>query len=115
MDENDIKALVDETVQEAIKSYLTPKSEPASNIKNQPDKSIFNRSVQILDGKNIQTGQTNGTTIATTTTQKIGFYGKTTVRAGAISAPSGGATDDSQARAAINSIITALHNIGIIG
>jgi hypothetical protein len=115
MDENDIKALVDKTVQEALKTYLAPGSPLASNIKNQPDKSIFNRSVQILDGKNIQVGQTNGTTIATTTTQKIGFHGKASAQAGAISDPSGGSTVDSQARTAINSIITALHNIGIIG
>ena len=46
----------------------------------------------------------------------IGFYGVTKVtQAGAISNPSGGATIDSQARTAINSIILASHNIGIIG
>lgn len=47
-------------------------------------------------------------------TDKIGLYGATpVVQAAAITAPTGGATVDTQARSAISSIITALHNLGI--
>ena len=75
----------------------------------------FQRNIQIFDARNIQTGKTNGTTIATATDQKVGFHGSASAQAGAITAPSGGGTVDSQARAAINSIITALKNKGITG
>lgn len=40
----------------------------------QQDKFTFEKLVQFLDGRNIQTGITTGTKIATATTQKIGFY-----------------------------------------
>lgn len=79
------------------------------------DRYAFEKNIQILDGRNIQVAKGTGTTIATETTQKIGFYGKTTVQASAITPPSGGSTTDAQARTAIDSIITALHNFGIIG
>lgn len=48
--------------------------------------------------------------------RRFGFFGTApTAQAAAISTPSGGGTAgvDSSARTAINSIITALHNIGI--
>lgn len=45
---------------------------------------------------------------------KVGFYNKTPIaQHGAITSPSGGATIDSEARTAINSIITVIKNIGI--
>lgn len=45
---------------------------------------------------------------------KIGVYGVTSVvQASAISAPSGGATVDAEARTAINSLRTAIKNFGI--
>ncbi len=48
------------------------------------------------------------------TTGKVGFYNTTpVVKAGGISNPSGGATVDSEARTAINTILTAIRNIGI--
>ena len=76
---------------------------------------IFRKHIQLFDGINIQAGKTTGTIIGTETTQKIGFYGETpVVQAGAISAPTGGATIDAEARTAINSIRVALANIGII-
>lgn len=78
------------------------------------DKYTFQNHIQIFDKRNIQLGRTTGTKIGTATDQKIGLYGVTPViQAGAISAPTGG-TPDTQARTAINSLITALHNIGII-
>lgn len=75
---------------------------------------IFQKHLQLLDGRNIQLGKTNGTKIGTETTQKIGFFGKTpVVQISAISAPSGGSTIDTEARTAINSIRTALINLGL--
>jgi len=45
----------------------------------------------------------------------IGMYGQTpTVQASVINSPTGGSTQDSEARTAIDSIISALENIGII-
>lgn len=45
---------------------------------------------------------------------KVGLYGETPVtQAGAITAPTGGVTVDAEARTAINSIRTALTNIGV--
>lgn len=79
------------------------------------DRYIFHKTIQVLDGRNIQVGKTTGTKIGTEATQKVGFYGETpVVQAGAISTPSGGATVDAEARTAITSVITALRNIGII-
>ena len=40
---------------------------------------VFQKHIQLLDGRNIVIGTTTGTKIATETTQKIGFYGKTPV------------------------------------
>ena len=78
------------------------------------DRLTFEKNVQILDARNIQLGVTTGTKFGTATTQKIGFYNKTpVVQAGAISAPSGGATQDAEARTTINSIRTALTNLGL--
>ena len=39
------------------------------------DKYLFQRHIQMFDGRNIQTGRTTGTKIGTSTLQKIGFYG----------------------------------------
>lgn len=81
-------------------------------IKN--DKFIFSKLVQILDGRNIQLGRSNGTQIGTAADQKLGLYGVTpVVQATAIASPAGGATIDSQARSAIDLIRNALKNFGI--
>ena len=46
---------------------------------------------------------------------KVGFFGKTPILQGAtIADPSGGATVDSQARTAINSLIDRLQDLGLI-
>lgn len=79
------------------------------------DKFIFELPIQILDGRNIQTGKTTGTKIGTETAQLVGFYGVTPVDQGAtIADPAGGGTVDAQARTAINALIDRLQDIGII-
>ena len=77
-------------------------------------KTVYSANLQLLDGRNIQVGKTTGTSLGTETSQKIAVYGGTpVVQASAISAPSGGGTQDAEARTAINSIRTALQNFGI--
>lgn len=98
MKEDDVKRIIKEELSNLIKS----------------DRYTIHKLIQMLDGRNFQFGLTTGTKIGTATTQKIGLYGVTpVVQAGAISAPTGGGTIDSEARTAINSIRTALTNIGI--
>ncbi len=76
---------------------------------------VFSKHLQLLDGRNIVVGKTTGTKIGTEDTQKISFYGATPViRASHIANPSGGITTDTEARTAINSILTAIENFGII-
>ncbi len=80
---------------------------------NTIDRFIFDKDIQVTD-TNIVLSVVNGTKIGTDTSQKLGFYGKTPVaQQGAITAPLGGATVDTQARTAINAIITALQTLGI--
>lgn len=74
----------------------------------------FSKNIEMQDGRNIEVNTGTGTRIGTATGQKLSVYGVTpVVQAGAISAPSGGATVDAEARTAINSIRTALTNFGI--
>ena len=98
MDEQKIRQIIQEELAKFIAS----------------DRYVFQKHLQIFDGRNIQLGRSTGTSIGTATTQKLSVYGETpVVQAGAISAPSGGLTVDSEARTAINSIRTALTNFGI--
>ncbi len=77
---------------------------------NFPDKVIFQNPVYFNNGI---FGGLNGIKIGKST-DKLGVYGVTpVVQASAITAPSGGATVDTQSRTAISSIITALKNFGI--
>ena len=70
--------------------------------------------ITLDDGVNIALDTTTGTKIGTATTQKLGFFNATPiVRPSAITAPTGGATQDAEARAAINSLRTALTNLGL--
>lgn len=79
------------------------------------DRYIFAKRIQMLDGRNIQTGRAFGTKIATATDQLLGFYGVTPVdQPATVSDPSGGATIDSQARTAIISVIDRLQELGLI-
>lgn len=83
------------------------------------DKVIFNKDIMMQDGRDFIFAKGTGTKIGTETTQKISFYGETpVVQAAAITAPSdaGGSYNQSVAQSAvtaINSIRTALQNIGI--
>ncbi len=77
------------------------------------DRFLFEKILQILDGRNIQLGSGTGTKIGTATTEKIGFYNTTPViQRSAISAPSGGSPIDVEARTAINSIRQVLIDLG---
>ena len=79
---------------------------------------FFQQAVSFKQGINLkdttlQLGSTTGTKIGVTG-DKIGFLGATPiVRAGAITSPTGGATIDSQARTAIDSIRVVLTNFGL--
>jgi hypothetical protein len=86
------------------------------------DQGTVTESFRILSSGNIQMGDaiditlnaTTGTKIGTATTQKLGFYNKTPiVQPAAITAPTAGTTIDTEARAAINSIRTALTALGL--
>lgn len=80
------------------------------------DRYVFDKNIQILDGRKIQVGKTTGLKIGTEVDQKIGFFNATpVVQQASISAPTiTGSDNDSVARAAIGSIITALRNLGLI-
>jgi len=81
----------------------------------QKDRYTFQRDIQLLDGRSIQVAVGTGTKIATLPTQKLGFWNATpVVQPSAISSPGGGVTVDTQARAAIDSILTALSDTGLI-
>ena len=99
MDEFRIREIIKEELSNLIKS----------------DRYTFHKLLQILDGRNIRVGITSGTKIGTATTQKLSVYGVTPVVQGAtISDPSGGGTQDAEARTAINTIIDRLQAFGII-
>ena len=82
---------------------------------NFSDRYVFQRDVQMLDGRNIQLARGTGTQIGTASDQKLGFFGETpVVQQPFISAPSGQSDDlDAEARTAINSIRTTLSNLGL--
>ncbi len=68
MDKKEIKNLIKECIREELEELLAS------------DRYIFSKTVQFLDGRNIQAGKTNGTKIGTeggATGQKIGFFGTT--------------------------------------
>ena len=97
--------MTEEQVRELIREELS--------VLIKTDRYAFQKLLQISDGRNIQLGQTTGTKIGTATTQKLGFFNKTPiVQVTAIAAPTGG-TPDAEARTAINSIRTALTNLGL--
>lgn len=79
---------------------------------NQIDQTVFNNPV-VLNNDLIL--GVNGTKFGTATTNKLSFYGVTTVdQPATVSDPSGGVTVDSSARTAINAIIDRLQELGLI-
>lgn len=80
------------------------------------EKFIFQKHLQLFDGRNIQAGKGVGTKIGTETSQKIAFFNATPViQQSTISDPAGQANDlDSEARTAINSLIDRLQAFGFI-
>jgi len=103
-------SITEETTRKIIREELS------SLIKT--DRYTFQKHLQLFDGRNIQTGRTNGTKIGTeggATGQKIGFFNKMPVTQGAaISDPTGGVTADDVARDRITKILDRLQAIGII-
>ena len=83
------------------------------------DRYVFQKDLQFQDGRNMQFATGTGTKIGTATGEKIGLYGVTpVVQAGAISAPAtqGGSYVQSDVQSivtAVNSIRTAIKNLGI--
>lgn len=70
------------------------------------DRYTFQKDIQIVGGRSIILDVKHGTRIGTSTTQKLAFFnGSPVARQAAIGQPSGGATVDAPARAAINSLI----------
>jgi len=79
------------------------------------DKYTFEKNIQILDARNFQFGRSTGTKFGTATDQLIGFYNTTPVNQPAgVADASGGSTVDGEARAAINSALAALRELGLI-
>jgi hypothetical protein len=69
----------------------------------------------VFDGVNLSFGTTTGTKLGTATTQKIGFYNVTPVdQPATVTDPTGGVTQDAEARTAINAIIDRLQELGLI-
>ena len=114
-----------EQIIQLIKNEISEKEETTRQIIREElssliktDRYTFQKHLQLFDGRNIQTGRTNGTKIGTeggATGQKIGFYGVPPIIQGAaISDPTGGVTADDVARDRITKILDRLQAIGII-
>ena len=74
-----------------------------------------NGGITMGDGDNIVLNTTTGTKIGTAASQKLGFYNATpVVQRTLIADPSGGATQDAEARTAIVAIIDALVATGLM-
>lgn len=75
----------------------------------------FQNSLDLSGGQSIILNSSSGNNIGTATSQKIGFYGVTPVdQPTTVSDPSGGATQDAEARTAIEAIIDRLQELGLI-
>ena len=76
------------------------------------DRYVFDKHIQVLDGRNIQVGRTTGTKIATeggTTGQKLGFWNTTPkVQPAKINDSAG---DDATA---VNAILDLLESLGLM-
>ena len=89
------------------------------NVLEKSDRFIFQKLIQMLDGRNFQFGRTTGTKLGTASDQKVSVFGVTpVVQASSIGAPTSPGATYSQSEAqsavnAINSIRTAIKNFGI--
>ena len=103
MNEEQVQRMIDETLAKRIGDT------------NFSSRLVLQKHLTMYNGNNIEVGKGVGTKIATETDQKLGMYGTTPVVQGsAIGNASGGVVVDTEARSAVNSILTALRNIGII-
>lgn len=79
------------------------------------DRYIFSRDIEMQGGRNIQLSTNTGTQIASASNQLLGFWGTTPVdKPATVSDPSGGVTQDAEARTAIIAIIDRLQESGLI-
>jgi hypothetical protein len=75
----------------------------------------FDDDIMLLGGENIILDTSTGTKIGTATSQLLGFYNATPVnQPDTVADPSGGGTQDAEARTAINAIIDRLQELGLI-
>lgn len=79
------------------------------------DRYVFERDIEMSNGRNFQFGTDYGNIIATEPTQKLSFYGQTppVVQPSAPALPTGGATIDSQARTWITACYNRMSNHGL--
>ena len=77
-----------------------------------PDRLVLQRALQILDGRNIQLGRTNGTSFGSQPSQKLSFYGVTPVIQHVNIAHASATTASNTAQ--LNLVIDALVAIGIL-
>lgn len=71
--------------------------------------------LDVAGGVNLKFATSTGTKIGTATSELIGFYGVTPVdQPATVTDPTGGGTQDAEARTAINAIIDRLQELGLI-
>ena len=78
------------------------------------DRYTFHKLIQILDGRNIQLGTANGTTIGTEITQKLGFYGGTPVdKPETVTNPGnvGGTYNQAEVQAIVDAVIAIIDRL----
>ena len=79
------------------------------------DRYLFSRDIEMEGGRNIQLSTNVGTTIGTGTGQLLSFYNVTPVdQPATVTDPSGGVTQDAEARTAIIAVIDRLQELGLI-
>lgn len=78
------------------------------------DRYLFQRDVEMFNGRNIKVGKGTGTKIGTSASEKLAFFGKTPiVQPTVYTAPVGGTTIDAECRAATNELATIIDNLGL--
>jgi len=76
---------------------------------------IANQLITLADQVNIATNTGTGTTIATSASQKLGFFGAAAVQQpAAVADATGGVVEDVEARAALNALLSRLRDLGLI-